>query len=69
MVLIDFLNITIPGGGAKNSQGAAKKSFALRAKTCPPPGENPVYAPASTIIRIRKFKFEAKTQFLYPVID
>jgi len=36
MVLIDFLNKTIPGG-AKNSQGGAKKFFSRFARNLAPP--------------------------------
>jgi len=39
MVLIDVLNKTIAGRGNIFF-------FALRAKSCPPLGKNPVYAPA-----------------------
>jgi len=38
MVLIDFLNKTIPGGGGKKQPGGGKNFFfTLRAKSCPPP--------------------------------
>ena len=43
MVLIDFLNKIIPGGGKKQPGGGKQILFRASRNILPPPGQNPVW--------------------------
>ena len=65
MVLIDFLNKTIPGGDKKQPGGGKILFFPRFARNLAPPGYNPVYAP----VRAVSYKSKLKSKVVFNVMQ